>query len=46
MSRAGLPGLVAWGDRSRAYVADLPTLVLGALGYVAFLWLGTLRANV
>jgi hypothetical protein len=46
MSRAGLPGLVAWGDRSEAYVADPPALVLGALGYVAFLWLDTLRANV
>jgi hypothetical protein len=34
------------GDRSRAYVAVLPAVALGAVGYVAFLWLDTLRANL
>jgi len=34
------------GDRWRAYVAVVPALALGALGYVAFLWFDTLRANV
>jgi hypothetical protein len=33
-------------DRWRAYVAVLPALVLGAVGYVVFLWLDTLRPSV
>jgi hypothetical protein len=47
---AGLLVLLVFGgtvaDRSRAYVAILPALALGAVGYVAFLWLDTLRANL
>ena len=34
------------GDRWRAYVAVLPALALGAVGYIGFLWLDTLRANL
>ncbi len=34
------------GDRWRAYVAVLPALALGAVGYISFLWLDTLRANL
>ena len=34
------------GDRWRAYVAIPPALALGGVGYIAFLWLDTLRANL
>ena len=32
------------GERGRAYVAVLPALALGAIGYIAFLWLATLTS--
>jgi hypothetical protein len=34
------------GDRWRAYVAVVPALALGAVGYIAFLGLDTLRPNL
>ena len=34
------------GDRWRAYVAVLPALALGAVGYIVFLWLATLTADL
>ena len=34
------------GDRWRTYVMVLPALALGAIGYITFLWLDTLRANL
>jgi hypothetical protein len=34
----------SWRDRGRAYVAVLPALALGAVGYIVFLWLATLTS--
>jgi hypothetical protein len=33
-------------ERARAYVAVVPALALGALGYIAFLWFDTLTASL